>query len=227
MAGGYHRPMKPITLTFDNGPTPGVTDAVLDILADHYVLASFFVIGEKLRARSEAATAVERACAAGHWIGNHTDTHDTPLGQIEPPDAARAEIIRAQFSLGAVVHPDKLFRPFGGGGKLGPHLLNEPARDVLTKAGYTCVLWNSIPRDWPGKGNDPEGWLERAQAQCRNLDWPLVVLHDIPGACVERLDEFLTWLKSEGYDIRQDFPDNCIPIRRGEVNSDVMRFLMA
>ena len=215
--------MKPVTLTFDNGPTLGVTEAVLDILEDHGVRATFFVIGEKIRASKTAAEIVERACAAGHWIGNHTDTHGTPLGLVEPAEAARAEIIRAQFSLGTVSHPDKFFRPFGGGGKLGPHLLNEPALDVLTRADYTCVLWNAIPRDW----NDPKGWLPRAQDLCRDLDWPLLVLHDIDGGCLQRLDEFLSWLKAENFDIRQDFPDDCVAIRRGAVNDAVMSAMMA
>ena len=204
--------MKRVTLSFDNGPDPIVTPAVLDILAEHGVLTTFFVVGEKLRASPAAAAAVERAAEAGHWIGNHTDTHAIPLGLIEPPDAARAEIIRCQFSLGTVAHPDKLFRPFGGGGKLGPHLLNAEARALLVRGGYTCVLWNAIPRDW----DDPDGWPARAQAQCRETDWALVVLHDIPGACVGRLDEFIDWLKAEDFEIRQDFPVDCIAYRGGQ-----------
>ena len=203
--------MKRVTLTFDNGPDPDTTPVVLDILERHGILATFFLVGEKLRAGPDAQACAQRAADAGHWLGNHTDTHGTPLGLLDPPDGARAEIIRAQFSLGTAVHDDKLFRPFGGGGKLGPHLLNETAYEVLTRGGYTCVLWNSIPRDW----DDPVGWLERAQAHCLDLDWALVVLHDIPGACAERLDEFLTWLKAEDFEIRQDFPDDCLPIKCG------------
>ncbi|MEK9722327.1 MAG: hypothetical protein VW405_02425 [Rhodospirillaceae bacterium] len=76
------------------------------------------------------------------------------------------------------------------------------------------MTWNSIPRDW----QDSAGWVPRAQADCARLDWALVVLHDIPGACADGLDAFLTWLKAEGYAIRQDFPDDCLPLRNGRIN---------
>ena len=63
-----------ITLTFDNGPTPGVTDDVLEVLAQHDVPATFFVVGDRLRQPTGRALA-ERAKSEGHRIGNHTLTH--------------------------------------------------------------------------------------------------------------------------------------------------------
>jgi len=203
--------MTNVTLSFDNGPDPETTHAVLDVLEHHGVLSTFFVIGQKLDAGIEARSAVERAHKAGHWIGNHSYTHATPLGELAAP-AARAEIIRTQASLGALAHPDKLFRPFGGGGKLGPHLLNDTVVEVLCEQHFTCVTWNAIPRDW----DDPAGWPVRAKALCRQHPWPVVVLHDIAGACLVGLNGFLTWLKDNEYAIRQDFPDECLPIQGGQ-----------
>jgi hypothetical protein len=46
-----------------------------------------------------------------------------------------------------------LFRPFGGGGTLDSGLLNRKAVDYLCAGGFTCVLWNCVPRDW----EDPMG----------------------------------------------------------------------
>lgn len=207
--------MKPVTLTFDNGPTPGVTERVLDILARHRVRATFFVVGAKVRASEHAAALVQRAAAAGHWIGNHTDTHSVPFGRLERQEDACLELDRAQQALGDAVHPDRLFRPFGGGGRLGPDLFNPPVLERLRREKYTCVLWNAVPRDWPGEDDIHESWVERAREQVRARDWPLLVLHDIEGACLERLDGFLAWLKREKCDIRQEFPDDCVVIRRG------------
>src|SRR3712207_8879193 len=59
--------MPRLTLTFDNGPWLGATEAVLDILAERSVRATFFVVGERLKALGGRALA-ERARAAGHWI---------------------------------------------------------------------------------------------------------------------------------------------------------------
>ena len=215
--GRYHGVMKPITLSFDNGPEPAITSAVLDLLDTHDIRTTCFVVGQKLDAGPAARAVAERAHRTGHWIGNHSYTHSTPLGAL-PADAARDEIERTQDALGALAHPDKLFRPFGGGGKLGPHLLNAEARRTLVDGGYTCVTWNAIPRDW----DDPTAWPARAKALCADLEWPLMVLHDMNDACLDGLDGFLTWLKAEGYEIHQDFPDACVPIRNGRADADLL-----
>src|SRR3974390_2213323 len=104
-----------ITLTFDNGPTPGVTERVLDILARARILSTFFVIGQNLDDRT-AASLMKEAHAAGHWIGNHTLSHTVALG--DRPDRAYAvgEIEGAEQRIGACAHPEKLFRPYGNSG---------------------------------------------------------------------------------------------------------------
>ena len=67
-----------VTLTFDNGPTPGVTERVLEILAGFGIPATFFVIGSKID--KSTAGLMQQAHAAGHWIGNHTLSHSVALG---------------------------------------------------------------------------------------------------------------------------------------------------
>jgi peptidoglycan/xylan/chitin deacetylase (PgdA/CDA1 family) len=207
-----------VSLSFDNGPS-AETPRVLDILARHGALASFFVIGQALESAEHRAHA-RRAREAGHWIGNHTHTHATPLGLLGP-EASRAEITRAQKALGDLAHPDRLFRPTGGGGHLDRRLLSPAARDWLIEGGYTCVLWNAVPRDW----DDQDGWGRRALAAIATLDHALVVLHDIPGACADGLDEFLTRLLGAGHAIIQDFPSPCVPLRRGDVTGDLDRYV--
>src|ERR1700759_4317848 len=137
-----------VSLTFDNGPDPEVTPAVLRALERRGLRATFFIVGEQLARSREPA---ERAHAAGHWIGNHTYSHAKPLGRVDAR-TAREEIERTQELLGELAHPDKLFRPPGGGGALGPHLLNPEAERTLIDGAYTCVLWNAVPGDW----KDPE-----------------------------------------------------------------------
>src|ERR1700704_1037967 len=60
-----------LSLSFENGPTPGITERILEVLARHGLRITFFVIGEKLRDKAAAGLPAEMA-AAGHWIGNHT-----------------------------------------------------------------------------------------------------------------------------------------------------------
>jgi peptidoglycan/xylan/chitin deacetylase (PgdA/CDA1 family) len=204
--------MPKLTLSFDNGPEPEVTPAVLDALRRRGLKATFFVLGHKLREPARRALA-ERSRDEGHWIGNHTFSHATPLGERSEPNAPELEIGRAQEALGALAHADRFFRPNGGGGNLDRRLLSRRAVDYLVEGGYSCVLWNSIPRDWA----DPEGWVERALAQCAAQDWTLTVLHDLPTGAMRRLDAFLDELEARGIELRQDFPPDCMPIRSGQV----------
>jgi peptidoglycan/xylan/chitin deacetylase (PgdA/CDA1 family) len=200
-----------ITLTFDNGPEPAVTPRVLEILEKHRILATFFVLGSKLADPARRAIA-KRAHAEGHWIGNHTMTHSTPLGRVGDTAKSIAEIVEAQALVGELAHPDRLFRPFGGGGEIGPHLLNRAALDVIRRERMTCVLWNAIPRDW----EDPRGWAEVALAQCLGQPWTLMVLHDLPTGAMGRLRIFIERVLDHGGRFRQDFPPECVPIVRGE-----------
>jgi len=212
--------MGRVTLSFDNGPHEEVTSRVLDVLARHGVKATFFVLGEKLR-NSTLYRQAERAHAAGHWIGNHSMTHTIPLGEDRRPDAPALEIGATQDLIGALAHPDKFFRPFGGGGHLDRRLLSRAARDYLTRAQFTCVLWNVVPRDW----EDPEAWVERALEACSVEPETLIVLHDYVPAAMANLDRFVRGLKDGGHTIVQEFPASCVPIRRGAVAGDLTHLL--
>jgi hypothetical protein len=122
---------------------------------------------------------------------------------------AEAEIEDAQTLLGELSRPEMLFRPSGAGGDLEPGLLNHTAVGTLVGGGYTCVLWNAVPRDW----EDDSGWVDRAVRQISEREWTLLVLHDVAGAAADRLEEFLDRSALAGVTFRQDFPPDCVPIR--------------
>src|SRR5579862_239400 len=203
--------MKCVTLTFDNGPTVGITDQVLEILSARRIQATFFVVGERVQTPAGLALAA-RAHSEGHWIGNHSLTHSVPLGEKPDAEYARREIEETQKLIGELAHVDKLFRPMGGGGLIGPHLLSRAALQLLQTGKYTCVLWSSVPGDW----KDRDGWVERCISDVAGRDWTVVVLHDIENASLSRLPEFLDRLNSLGFEFRQDFPEDILITRRGE-----------
>jgi peptidoglycan/xylan/chitin deacetylase (PgdA/CDA1 family) len=204
--------MFDITLSFDNGPEPGATPRVLDVLEAEEVKATFFVLGAKL-ADPERRALAQRAYTEGHWIGNHTKTHSRPLGMVSDAAQVRAEIMDTQELLGDLSHPDRLFRPFGGGGELGRHLLSPAAIDILREQAMTCVLWNAVPRDW----ERPSTWVETALRQCLEREWTLLVLHDLPTGAMAHLAGFIDAVRARGGRFRQDFPRDCTPIVRGSV----------
>ncbi len=199
--------MSIVTLTFDNGPEPDATPLVLDVLRRHRLRATFFVLGQKLATHRALA---ERAQAEGHWIGNHTWSHTRPLGDA-PDSAAEEEISRTQALIGDLGHPDRLFRPQGGGGALGRHLLSASALRLLQDGLYTCVLWNAVPGDF----RDPDGWVDRALVQCAGPGPTTLVLHDLPNGAMRHLDRFISRLRERGTRFAQDFPEECLLLRRG------------
>jgi peptidoglycan/xylan/chitin deacetylase (PgdA/CDA1 family) len=207
--------MAKLTLTFDNGPTPGITEQVLDTLADRGLKATFFVIGEKL-ASAAGRELAERTRAEGHWLGNHTMTHGEPLGLLEDPRREAAEITDAQAALGELSAPARYFRPTGHG-SVGPHLLSRTAVDVLTSGGYTMVLWSLFVRD----SKMPEGWADRALQRLPESQWHVLVVHDLPTGAMDQLPGFLDAVDSMGIEIVQEFPEACTPIRGGQPSAEL------
>ena len=126
-----------VALTYDDGPSPRNTPALLDALAERDAQATFFLIGEHVRKYPDLA---RRVVAAGHVIGNHTDLH--PNLARKSPSRVREELTRCQATLQDVLGVTPLlFRPPYGG--------RRP--DVLRTAkslGLTPVMWNVSGHDW-------------------------------------------------------------------------------
>ncbi|MFM7301895.1 MAG: polysaccharide deacetylase family protein [Alphaproteobacteria bacterium] len=209
-----------ICLSFDNGPEPEVTPGVLAVLAHRRIPAMFFVIGEKLRAPKARALA-EQARDAGHVIGNHTLTHGAPLGRRSAADALH-EISATEALLADLAAPERYFRPNGGGGALGAHLLNGAAARHLMAAQATMVLWNAVPGDF----RDADGWPATAHAMLKAAREPvMLVLHDLPNGAMRHLDRFLGEVQDQGWHFRPKPPTGCVPLRRGIPGPDFARYV--
>ena len=212
--------MGEVALSFDNGPDAAVTPHVLDVLARRGVKASFFVLGKNL-ATPERMKLAERAAAEGHRIGNHSYTHRIPLGDDPAANAVDSEIAKTEQLIGPLADSPKLFRPFGGGGKIGPHLLSRAAVDHLVANRYTCVLWNCVPEDWI----DQDAWVDRAIGDASTRPHTLVVMHDILPRAMSHLDRFIGALIDAGHRVTQEFPAECLPIAGGEIVRDISGFV--
>ncbi len=209
------KPASKVTVTFDNGPIPGVTDQVLDALARRQMPAIFFVVGQRISSPDGRAL-LARAVAEGHRIGNHSFTHGRPLGELSPEQAI-GEIRDTQQLLGDFADADRYFRPWGTEGALDRRCLNRAAVDHLVAQQYSCVLWNSVPRDW----EDPDGWVSRALADTTKHQHTVVVLHDLPTGAMDRLPGFLDDLIDAGMQVTTELPEDCVPIVRGRLRTSV------
>lgn len=168
---------RSVFLTFDDGPDPETTPAILDTLARHGAKATFFVVGERVAAHPEL---VRRMVDEGHAVGGHTYWHRPPASvsaaqmwaEIEATDELLAPMLGG---------PPRLFRPPLG--KLTPGKL---VRLALRRR--TIVLWSQDPKDYAAES--PESiceWFERSP-------WgpgDIVLLHDTSRATAAALDELL------------------------------------
>jgi peptidoglycan/xylan/chitin deacetylase (PgdA/CDA1 family) len=211
--------MSMLTLTFDNGPEPPVTHMVLDTLAARGIKTTFFVVGEKL-ATPSGREAVERAHDEGHWIANHSYTHSVSLGDSDAPSAFDDEVTQTQELIGALAHPDRMFRPFCNAGLLDERVFKHAHVERLQREGYTCVMFDPVVRDW----EDGEAWVDRALAQLDERPWTTLVIHDIVGYPagtasngIKQLPRFLDLVAGAGHEIVQEIPERSKPIVRGEL----------
>lgn len=205
-----------ISLTIDNGPDPVVTPEVLDVLAATSVTATFFLIGERV-AEPGGAALVARIAGAGHPIGNHSWSHDIQFGTVPTAAAVRDEVARTAALLVPWMAAPPLFRPPGGGGRLDERLLSEALIGHLCAEGYTCALWNVVPRDW----EDPDGWVERALGEVARRDWSVVVVHDtIPGNAA-RIAAFIEQARAAGHEFVAELAPDCLPIVAGSMVHDL------
>lgn len=126
-----------LALTYDDGPNPDATPRLLELLAEHEVTGTFFLIGESVRKQPMLAREI---AAAGHCIGNHTMTHPWLFGKTR--ERIRREIAGANAAIEDVIGAQvKLFRP--------PHGARRPAvLRVADELGLATVNWNIITHDW-------------------------------------------------------------------------------
>lgn len=171
-----------VGLTFDDGPTPGTTTALLDALVAGGARATFFNIGANEEQHPEL---VRAEMAAGMWIGNHTWSHPH-LTQIGEP-AAFEEIWRTQQITREITgHRPKLFRPpFGE--------TNDQVRADAKRLHLLEVLWTVDSRDWAGASTE-----EIVQAALSMKDGDIILMHDWPQSTVEAVPLILSGLAQRG-----------------------------
>ncbi len=132
-----------LALTFDDGPNPAWTPKLLDVLAEHEIRATFFMLGG--RAQVQPAI-VKRVVEAGHLIGNHSWSH--PNLARTGATKVREELTRTKDVLEQITgRPVKYFRP--------PFGARRPAVfKIAQELGMTVVTWNAMTSDWSEPSGD-------------------------------------------------------------------------
>lgn len=153
-----------VALTFDDGPDPASTPALLDLLESRGARATFFVVGERVRAHPEL---VRRCQAEGHELGNHSHTH-SPWLNFRLRRGMQREIAACQDALEATTGcRPRWYRPPVGLRNPSVH----PACDAL---GLQVIGWQV--RSFDRAHRAPAAVVERVLHQIR--PGGIVLLHD-------------------------------------------------
>ncbi len=151
-------------LTFDDGPHPRGTPAVLALLEQARVRATFFLVGEQVR---RYPALVGEILQGGHELGLHCDRHRN-LARLTPRQVCE-DIERARETIGARSGRDiALYRPPYG-------VLNAAALAIARSHRWRTVLWSRWGRDWDARAT-PDSIAARVSAHPRAGE--VLLLHD-------------------------------------------------
>ncbi|MGJ4944675.1 polysaccharide deacetylase family protein [Bradyrhizobium sp. HKCCYLS1011] len=183
-----------VVLTFDDGPSPPMTNRVLDALAKECVRATFFLVGQPASGR---AALVQRIAAEGHTVGHHTYTHAhiprlTPAQAVDEIDRGIAGDELALHGVSTTTPSTPFFR--------FPYFESTPAMLEFLQSRGIAVFGADL---WAGDWNpvSPQQELKILTSRLEQDRKGIILLHDPQPRTVAMLPTFLRYLKQHGYKV--------------------------
>lgn len=181
-------PENKIYLTFDDGPTPEVTQWVLELLKQQEVKATFFCIGKNI---ASYPAIFEKVVNDGHSIGNHTNNHlsgwkTSTKTYLKNVGECEGEICKTYYKNSLLFRP-----PYG---KITPTQSKK-----LRKLGYKIIMWDILTADFDTTIS-PEKCFENATKKVKNGS--IIVFHDSKKAfenTKHALPKAIEYYKSKGF----------------------------
>lgn len=172
---------KNLYLTFDDGPTAGVTDVLLDLLKNFNAKASFFCIGKNIQENPEL---FQRVIDEGHEIGNHTYQH------LNGWKSKTIDYLRdvKEFEH---IYKSNFFRP--------PYGRLKPGQIAALKDKYQIMMWSALSMDYHPRVSK-EDCYEKAVKQLKPGN--IILFHDSIKAKEKMLfavEKLLKKASEEGY----------------------------
>jgi peptidoglycan/xylan/chitin deacetylase (PgdA/CDA1 family) len=178
---------KIIALSFDDGPHPEHTPAVLSLLKQYEAPATFFVIGKNI---PDNENLIRKINDGGHIIGNHTWSHSFFI-DFKGKNAFREELNSTSDAVHAIIHKRmKFFRP--------PYGVTTPHLASASKAeDYRIIGWNI--RSLDTTSDTEEKISERVISQIK--PGAVILFHDTSAKTVAVLKQTLNFAKENGFKI--------------------------
>ncbi|OGI08030.1 MAG: hypothetical protein A2Y40_09845 [Candidatus Margulisbacteria bacterium GWF2_35_9] len=190
---------KEVALTFDDGPLPDVTEAILDILDQYKVKATFFIIGTNIL---KYPYLVEKIYFAGHEVGNHT-YHHLRLDTF-PEYKLKYELEETNQLMENIIGiTPKYFRPPGG-------RFNNIILSLVNERNLIPVGWSINTSDFLyGKKTLTGPELDQKVEAILNLihlrlkPGAIILMHNGNDVSIKALPQVLSYIKEQGYTIKK------------------------
>jgi peptidoglycan/xylan/chitin deacetylase (PgdA/CDA1 family) len=166
--------IKRVYLTFDDGPSSN-TAAILDILAEYGVKATFFVVGDT---SEEGKALYQRIVAEGHSIGVHSYSHK--YSEIYASDEAFFTdfYLMSDYLYDVTGVRTKLCRLPGGSSNTVSSIDMAGVVNALNAQGVTCYDWNISGKDADGQALSAEEIADNVLTGVERFQTSMVLLHD-------------------------------------------------
>jgi len=183
---------KEVILTFDDGPWPGNTPAVLKALADQCTKAMFFPIGKHAGYYPDI---IKQVAAAGHTVGSHTWSHKD-LSRMSD-DEAKAEIEKGVAAVSIAL----------GNQPVGPFFrfpaLRHPAEAMKYVGTRNLGVFSTDLDSFDFKARKPDQVISTVMKKLDKHGKGIVLMHDFQHATAEAVPELLKQLKAKGFKVVQ------------------------
>jgi len=186
MGGGT----RSVALTFDDGPDPVSTPAILDLLAERHVTATFCMVGQQALAHPDL---VRRVVTEGHRLCNHTFTHDAGIA-LRPPEIIDEQLRASSAALVRVAGPDVPIPYF----RAPEGVWSAPLERTAAQEGMRPLGWSVDTLDWTRPGTD----AIVASVKQGLHPGAVVLFHDGGGPrdqTVAAVRQLLPWLAEQKY----------------------------
>ena len=177
---------KKVALSFDAAWGNDQTQTLLDILKENDVHSTFFLVGDWVRSYPDD---VKKISAAGHDVGNHSDTH--PYMTKLDGGSIKKEITNCSDAIEKLkAKRPTLFRPPYGD-------YDNTVVDTVNSLGMYCVQWSIDSLDW--QDPSPSEIVDKVK---KNLaPGAIILMHNGAKNTPEALPEAISYIKSQGYEI--------------------------
>ena len=201
IANIYKSENKRVFLTFDDGPSKGVTTTILDTLKSENIKATFFVLGSRVDLNPEI---VKREYEEGHYIASHGYSHVYSQLYYSPQatlDEYNKSIESIRNAIGVNEYNPHLFRFPGGysGGKYAE--MKKQAAQLLAENEIVYVDWNALTADSAG-AKTTEDFIAELEKTVPKHNSVVVLMHDAGNKNVtaEALPTIIQYFRERGYE---------------------------